>query len=539
MKAEFEKILANLFSKKITSIIVVDISSELKLFNVELNGQPKITAIKTTVLPTDKKDEAIIESLRSFIKENNIHHNNAILSPALKSFLIKRLQLPAVPKQELPQTLRWQVKDEVSFDIAKAVLDYQVIQKNVKSDGSQVIDVTCVAAEYEEVKKQVLLLKQSGLTCHSVNTLPFGYARLIEKYINQQDSQAIGVLHLKEDACYIALFKNNKLDFYRDIPVTINRLKELLGGTLVTDAGKVQLTTLEIEEALFKQGIPVEGSANVKGMTAGQILGMLRPELERLAQEIKRSLAYYDAQFQGGTVKNILIAGKGAKIINLDKFLGSELSMDISNLSLEQKIGLSRGVNPDLLSENYAAFGLTFDYEAGVNLLPQEFRSEKIEKFQKVSLRWIIFIAALLLMVSFLLGKAAIAAYQKRLENSLYQLTILSEIKQIKVRIDAFNAFEAQIRGLESPLGAILKKISNIAPKELFFNTLSLDCETKLGSISGFVKGSGGNPDSILTQFISDMNSSGYFKNINISSVTKSFVQGQGVATYEVNFKLQ
>ena len=317
--------LSSLFNKKIEAVIVVDISSHLRLLDVHLGANPKVKAINVIELPADKKDDIILASLRDFIGKNNILHKNVILKPCLKSFFAKRIELPAIPKAELPEAVKLKLRSDSPIDLSTAALDFSIVREVAKNDGSKTLDIICVAAPVQEIKEQVFLLKQLGLVCLAVGLLPWGYANIIARFLKQEDNQAIGVVHMEDNSCYICVYKNNRLDFYRELPITVDKLRESLSGMLITGTGKVQLGNDEINKILFEQGIPTE---------ANQILAMLRPDLERLGQEIKRSLAYYDSQFQGGAVNRILVGGLGAKIPNIDTCLAAECSLNIQRISL-------------------------------------------------------------------------------------------------------------------------------------------------------------------------------------------------------------
>ena len=534
-KIPIQKVLN--FSKKVDSAIVVDIGSKLNLFNVELKGEVKVSAFKSIELPSDKKGEVVLESLRNFIKENNIQHKNAILKSSLDSLLLKRIQLPALPEDELLDAIKWQLKEEVSFDLPKAVIDFSIIKKTTKEDGSKVLDIICVVAEEEEVKKQVLLLKQAGLNCLSVGILPFGYAKLIEQYIGKQH-EPLGILHLEDDICYIGIYKDAKLEFYRELPISINKLRESLQGVLVSDKGKIELTSQEAEEVLFKLGVPEKEVAYKDKISSSQVLSMLRPILERLAGEIKRSLTYYDSQFGVGSVGKVFIAGAALKIPNVDKFLSNELSLSVEKFSLTNKLSVSSGINQDDLSESYASAGLALDYNQGINLLPHEFRTEKFEKVEKISLRWVAIIVVSLLAIFYIFAKAGIGAYQKRLDSASIHLNVMDEVKQIKAKADELNNFISDVKVKSYPAGAMLKKISSIAGPEIFFNDFSIDFSSKSGSINGFVKCINKNPQTVLTNFVRQQGKSGYFGDVSISSVDEKKEGGFDIADFMINFKL-
>jgi len=530
-----EKLLS--FSKGVDSVVIVDISSKLTLLHLGLKGQIRLEALKVTELADDKRDEIILKALGDFIRENNIQHKNAILKPSLKSLLIKRIQLPAVPDAELPEAIKWQLKEEVPFELSKAVMDFSVIKTTAKEDGSKVEDIICVLAQEEEIKDQVLLLKQAGLTCLAVGLLPFGYAALIEKYF-EQETEAIGVLHLEDDLSYLSIYKDRKLEFYRELPISINKLKESLRGVLVSDKGRIELTPEEVGEVLYQIGVPQEGAGFKDKLNSTQILSMLRPTLERLTGEVKRSFTYYDSAFSGGEVKKILIAGLASKIPNLEKFLREGLSIDVSTLSLSDKIMLSTNINPKILPESYASLGIALDYQNKINLLPYEFRTEKIEKLEKVSLRWIAFIVFLLLIVSYLFSRGGVSGQKKRLDNTLLHLNTLSQVREVKVKVDELNNFIREAKDKQISIGIMFKKLSNITPTELFIEDFSLGLESKSGTIRGVVRCIKQNPDSILTQFIRVLERSAYFADANISSVKKSKEEPFEIAEFQITIKL-
>jgi type IV pilus assembly protein PilM len=534
-KINFDKLK---LSKKVDQVIVVDIGEKLTLLDVELKGETKITALKIVDLGPEKTAETIASSLKGFIQENQIQHNNAVLKIHLESLLIKRIQLPAVPEAELPEAIKWQIKEDVPFDLTQSVLDYSIISKKTKDDGSKVLDIICILAKQEEVKNKALVLKQAGLKCLSVSVLASAYARLIEKYLRDEDSGPWGILHLERDSCYLAIYKQGKLQFYRELPTSIDKLKQALSGVLVSDRGKVELSSDEAEEVLFGVGIAQAGSVYEDKVSSAQILAMIRPILERLAQELKRSLTYYVSEFEGEKINKIFISGLGPGVPGLDKFLSQESGLVIRNFPGQDKISISSKVDSGDLSRSYWNLAPALDYEKGINLLPHEFRAEKSEKVQKVSLRWIAFIAFLLLGVSYFFSQAQITAQEKRLDNALLHLNVISEIQQTKVNIDQLAGFFNQTKSSGLPADKLLKRLSSFAPRELFINSLSLDSASSSGSFSGFVKTSNKNPEVILTRFIGLIGSSQYFTDLSLSSLKKKKEANLDIAEYNITFSI-
>jgi type IV pilus assembly protein PilM len=523
------------FSKKADSVLVVDMSSDLKLFNVNLIPDIEVTALKILKLPKDKGEKFVIDSVLSFVAESNITHKNAILCPELKNVFIKRIQLPVVPENEIADAIKWQIKDELKYDLSKVILDYQVIKKALKEDGTEALDVICIAVSEEEIVWQVRMLRHLEFTCLSVNILQFGYTKLIERYLG---GGAFGIIDFEEDYSSLSVYKNNVLNFYRELPVSISKLRESLASTLVSTMGPVKLSPEEVDDVLFKLGVPQKEVMYKDKIGYVQILSLLRPGLERLATEIRRSVSYFESQFHESGVDKFVFAGLGINVPGIDEFLSKELSLDISKLSFIDNIKYPTNVDTRLITRNYADIGLAVDCDRNINLLPYEFRVEKKEKAQKFILRWITFITVSVLVVSFVFLKTMTSSYKKRYENVKGHLAVLAQIKETKDKVNALNGFFNDVKQKESPAGVILKKLSIITPDKVFIEEFLINCETKDGVMTGNVRGIGAEPEVILAKYADDMAKSGYFKDISITSVEKGAQENREAAVFRIVFKL-
>lgn len=540
-KAVKEKIV-NLtkISEKSNSIIVVDLSTDLKLLNVVLRPEINVSAFGQFSLPKEGRDEAILKNIFDFCQRNNILHKDVVLIPHLSRLFVKRIQFPQMPESELVEAIKLQIKPELPFDISDASFDYLVIKEETKEDNSRLLDILCVAAPEEEIRAKVVLLKQAGFKTLSVNLAVFGYDNIISKYYHENQDEVIAVLHVGDEKTWIYFYYKNSVEFYRELPLSINKLRESLSGMIISDKGSVQLTEKDIEDILFNSGIPIDENLPFKDKIGGnQILAMLRPLLENLVSEIKRSFFYYTSQFQGKNITLVLLAGLGVKLRNLDKIIGKELSLKVERVSFQGKVKVCAEVNLQDLAVNASMLGLASNPTHGVNLLPHEFRTEKLEMYQKFSLRWVIIITFLIMSLSYLFAKIGIAAYQKRLDNSQLYLNNLNPVKQAKERIEEINRFIKEVQGSEVPVGLALKKISVIAGKDIFFDSLTLNNDSKTLAIKGIIRGVADNQDAALTKFADAMEKTSYFSDADITSVEKSKSGDTDVISFSINAKLE
>jgi len=528
------------FSKKVDSAIIIDIDrSKLTLCDVSFADRIRIKSLKVVELKSDKKNEIISESLAVFIKDNDIQHNNVFLIPKLDSLLIKRLQLPAMPQEEIADALKWEIKEDIPYDIAEAILDYKIINRDSRPGEPSSLDIVCVWAREKEVKEQAFVLRQLGLKCLAVVPLPFIYPKFVSQY--EQDNDApVSILHIGEDKCYIVICNDKQLEFYRELPLSIDKLKECLTGVLTSESGEVSISAEKAEKLLFSVGIPQKEAIYEDKVSSTQILAMLRPILERLVQEIKRSLNYYYTELKnkGARVNRIFLGGQAKKIPNLDMFLKQELDLETKNIDISNKIEVSANTNRQILLEKIETLAIALSYKKGINLLPYEFRTEEIEKMQKVSLRWTTFIVSLLLIVSYIFTKVEIVSYRKRLDNALLHLEVISEVKKMKADRDALNNFISDLRTKEPPVGTLLKVLSSISDREVYFNEFTLASDSKQGFVSGFVKSTKNNPDAILANFVDRMAKTKYFSSVEISSVKKRKEAPFDITEFNLNFQV-
>jgi len=142
------------------------------------------------------------------------------------------------------------------------------------------------------------------------------------------------------------------------------------------------------------------------------------------------------------------------------------------------------------------------------------------------------------LIVSYIFTKVEIVSYRKRLDNALLHLEVISEVKKMKADRDALNNFISDLRTKEPPVGTLLKVLSSISDREVYFNEFTLASDSKQGFVSGFVKSTKNNPDAILANFVDRMAKTKYFSSVEISSVKKRKEAPFDITEFNLNFQV-
>ena len=530
----------NLFYEPVNEVLIIDISDRVSLINIDLSSGMKVTALSTIPFADDKIKEINPGELNNFIQQNKIQHKNAIITLPLDVFLIKRIMLPALSDKELFEAIKWQLKPEAHFDLARSVISYEVLQKTVASDGVATLDCICIAAPKEKVIKQIEYLHKGGFSCLSIVPQAIGYAKIINRLLLTDKDTFTGLLYADDQSCYFCINKQGKLEFYRELPFSINKLRESFKISLYSDKEKIELSYDEIEEILFKVGITEQEILFRDKISSAQLVSLARPVFERLAGEIKRSLLYFSTQFADKrTVAEIFVGGKAQRIPNFDTFLSKNISLPVKKISLAGKLDKASAIPEGAVSELAGSIGAAIDYTQGINLLPRQFRIEKRIKLHRKLLQYTGLFCFLLIMLFYLFAKIGTGLYEKRLSYTNFQLEMVSDIQRTKEKVGDLGDFIREARGSGSRLATILKALSINAPKELFLNRLSFNTDTKIMDISGFINNKDMQAETVLRNFIRDMRAISLLVDANISSVEKAKLGEQDILKFGVTFKIR
>ena len=71
-----------------------------------------------------EKETALAHLLQKLIAENCIRAKDAVFIVGGSDLLVKCLQMPALPQNELREAIKWKIKEELSFPVEEAAIDF-------------------------------------------------------------------------------------------------------------------------------------------------------------------------------------------------------------------------------------------------------------------------------------------------------------------------------------------------------------------------------------------------------------------------------
>jgi len=455
-----------------------------------------------------------ISFVKAFMQKNRIEDKGVYLTVSdPDSMAIKVLTLPALSYEETMEAVKWQLKDDIPFDVGNAIINWEVVKEQV-DEGVKKNDLVCVAAKREFIDACSSIAAEYGLSLLDISTPWVNYGNILTSFHGAPQISA--VLDIGSNEAIICIYRNNIPYFLRSLAFSSDKVTQSLTGALISEKGRIQLSAEQAEDLKREVGIPGDEQAILKYDIKGiQVISFLRPLLEGLAREIKLSFNYFSSNFKEDQPAALFITGGGANLKNLDNYLGKELDLKIEKLPFPAALNPG-AVDKDLLSQGQnqitGVIGAVMPAAHAISLLPQEIRAKETEVVQRAFLRGTSIVVGAVLLFSWLVLGVQVRDYRKRLSNANIHLQTIQKIKVLKEDIGVIEAFVNRLHNGKVPAYGLLKQLSNVIPGNVFLSQLTLDQAKHVLSLTGEISATGSAVESVLTDFMEMMERTPFFR---------------------------
>jgi len=163
------------------------------------------------------------------ISQNGLQGSRALIVLPESCYQLHLVERPEVPDDELADALRWRIKDMISFDIDKTVIDYIELPEDAYRGRSRMI--YAVAALRDEIDKRTQWCESIGLTPVIVDVPELALLNLTE---DLADSEAgLAVFFLGDDSSSINLLSDASLYFTRHLSYSKSAPSENAGAAVL------------------------------------------------------------------------------------------------------------------------------------------------------------------------------------------------------------------------------------------------------------------------------------------------------------------
>lgn len=511
--------------KKTRHLLAVDAGSQsLKMSVLEIAGN-RVAILKTALIEIPQQEnldrkEFIKSSIQEFLVKN-IPVKYAYIALSFPYVEIVRVILPFMPLQEVPNAVKLKIKDQISFAAEDAMIDSVVTDEFVNEDGSKNFIVMASAAKKSEIDMYISISQQLNLSLIGINAVLFGFSNILQY---AEEVKNISVIEIGAKYTSLCIYKSGRLVFIRKLPVSSSQITESMCGVLISDKGRVELNYEEAERIKRQYGFPVDEKDFLDGrIPANQVIALTRPLLEHLAVETSRTFGYYSSELKGVLPEAIYLAGGGARLKNLDKFLYEKLNIPVNYLSLPAGVENRTQEDSRSMLSFLGVIGSALPLAGEtINLLPEEVASEKVEAYKKASIRIAGFTALSIFAVLFISINMHISSYKKQLESAKSYRMMIQKVMDMHNEVIEYTEAVAAIRKGAIPIDVSLKEISNIIPSNIVLSELNINMDARDASFKGIIYPKGDMAETELTKFMEALEKTVYFKEANLVSVRKA-----------------
>lgn len=335
------------------NLLGVDIgSSSIKLVHLACTGGVcRLKDVGYQKLPYGAGESGAAEALKILLNVHGIGKSRVSSSIRNKSLTFSHIKLPKMPKDDLTEAVRWEVKKGIDFP-EDAIIDYVVIDE-LMEEGKTKLSIMTFAVRKDEVMGHVGMLKEASLIPDVIDVGPMALLSAFDYNYGWEKDKRYAVLDIGASKATLSIISNGSLRFARYIPLAgddITRIIQDAEGTDFQAAEDKKLRYAGVNDA------PEVVQTAVKSFTEG------------ISIEVRRSFTYYQAHLREGWVDSLLLSGGSANIKGLAENIGRAVGVPTaiydSLKGVEVKRALPRGADITRLSPILVeAFGLALRRE--------------------------------------------------------------------------------------------------------------------------------------------------------------------------------
>jgi len=330
--------------------------------------------------------ELVHEALKTFLSRNTVRGDGVAISVSGQSGLARFIKLPPVESKKIPDIVRYEARQQIPFDLADVVWDYQRMGADSEEEGFALeTEIGLFAMKRDQVFRALQPFRDTGIEVDVVQLTPlalYNYLAFdqlydlppVEDYDPENPPPSIVILSLGTDATDLVVTNGYRV-WQRSIP---------LGGNHFTKALTKELKLTFAKAEHLK-----------RNATAAQdpkaVFQAMRPVFSDLLTEIQRSIAYFTSIDRNAKIGQIVALGNGMKLPGLRRYLSQNLGFDVLRVDSFRGIVGPEVLGAPAFKDNLLCYGVCYGLAlqglgkgaVRTNLLPQEIVKDRLIREKK------------------------------------------------------------------------------------------------------------------------------------------------------------
>ena len=266
--------------------------------------------------------ENVSDTIRQLFKNYGIKGHNVALAVGGYSVIVKKINVQAMPEEQLQDTISFEAEQYIPFDISDVNLDFQILGEN-ESNPNQ-MNVFLVAAKKEMVDDYINLINLAGLNPCIVDVEAFALQNTFEANYDIQDDN-IAIIDIGASKTSLNILKGSSSVFMRDVSL---------------GCGQINQKIMSLIECSFEEAEQLKYGDSPDRLTTEDLKGIVSSVVADWCTEIRRALDFFYSTYPEDQIKRIILSGGGANIGEFQKLLASEASAEVESINPFQNFHL-------------------------------------------------------------------------------------------------------------------------------------------------------------------------------------------------------
>lgn len=254
------------------------------------------------------------EAIKAILEEAEIETRETSLAiPDFSSFFTS-FEIPAMAKEEVAQTVQYEVRPYIPLPLSEVTLDWVIISGELSKTPLKVL---VVAIPNDAISQYREIAETAQLELKSLESEVFALARSASNFIrnNGYDKKTIGLVDIGARSTTCSILENGILKSSYSFKMGGNDLTEVVAKSLNIDYNKA-------EGIKVKCGLLAENGLNK------DIRKILIPLVDSIMGEIKESFRAFYLQ-EGKEIESIILCGGIAAMPGLKEYFSSATKKEV------------------------------------------------------------------------------------------------------------------------------------------------------------------------------------------------------------------
>ena len=312
-----------MFGRRTKRLVGLDIgSSAVKAVELRQTGdQYTVVALGAEPVPPDSiVDGAILDSgivsdvIRGLFSRLGITTKEVAVSLAGTAVIVKKITLPMMDEAEVGDSIQWEARQHIPFEIEDVNVDYQVLETAPDAGPQETQDVLLVAAKKDKIADYTGVVAQAGCVPVVVDVDGFALQNAYELNYEVQPDGIVALMNVGASAININVLHGDHSIFTRDLAT---------GGNAYTEALQRELNLGFDEADLLKKGGPIDG------VTHEDADSVMRAVSDNLLMEISKTVDFFRTTASSDRVDSIVLSGGSSRVEGFAEALAERFDIQV------------------------------------------------------------------------------------------------------------------------------------------------------------------------------------------------------------------